>query len=191
MKKIILFAAIGFLFASCSSLKVVSDYDKTVDFSTFKTMEYYGWAEDSDKILNRFDKERIEEAFGNEFKDRGFSLAEKGQGDIIVSLYIVTEQKTQKTANTYHSGGGAGYGGYYGYGPGYGWGGGYSTTTVSEYDYVVGTLVVSVYDAKSKLLIWEAVGTATVDEKPETREVKLPKSINRIMRDYPVEPIKE
>jgi hypothetical protein len=52
---------------ACSSLTVKSDYDKEADFTKYKTFEYYGWAEDSDKILNRFDKERIENAFGEEF----------------------------------------------------------------------------------------------------------------------------
>jgi hypothetical protein len=35
---------------ACSSLTVKSDYDKEADFTKYKTFEYYGWAEDSDKI---------------------------------------------------------------------------------------------------------------------------------------------
>ena len=190
MKKILFFASIALFMLSCSSVKVITDFDKTVDFTQYKSLEYYGWADDSDRILNRFDKERIEKAFGSEFKSRGIEPVES-DGDLIVTLYIVAEQKTQKTAHTTGSGGGyggygGGYGGAYGYGPGYGWGGGYSTTTVSEYDYVVGTLLVSVYDAEKKELIWESRGEGTVDEDPNNAEEKIAKTVAKIMYDYPI-----
>jgi len=35
--------------AACSSVKVTSDYDKEADFAEFKTFNYYGWQEDSDR----------------------------------------------------------------------------------------------------------------------------------------------
>ena len=69
MKKI--FAPVllfGLLFLGCSGIKVTADYDGTVDFTQFKTYEYYGWAEESDKILNDLDRQRIEKAFGEEFE---------------------------------------------------------------------------------------------------------------------------
>jgi len=190
MKKIAFVFLAGLILSSCSSLKVTTDLDRTVNFADYKSLEYWGWADDSDKILNRFDKERIETAFGNEFKKRGIDVVEKGQGDMIVSLFIVTEQKTQTTATTTSMGGGyGGYGGYYGHGPGYGWGGGHSTTTFDDYDYTVGTLVISVYDAEKKQLIWEAVGVGTVDEDPKNREENVAKAVAKIMKDYPVQPL--
>ncbi len=182
------------LVSACSSVKVTTDYDKSVDFSKFKTFEYFGWAQESDKILNRFDKERIEKAFGEEFKKRGLQYVESN-GDLIVTLYIVVEQKTQTTAHTTNTGMGYGYGGYYGYGPSYGWGPsmgmGSSNTTYSDYDYVVGTLVIDVYDAKAKQLVWESVGTKTVDDNPNTRDENIPRAVAAIMKPYPVAPIKD
>jgi len=182
-----------FILASCSSIKVTSDLDKTVDFNEYKTMEYWGWAKNSDQVLNRFEKERIEAAFGEEFKKRGLELVEKGQGDMIVSLFIVTEDKVQKTANTSHMGGGGyyGYADYYDYGPGWGWGGGHSTTTYNEYEYTVGTLAVSAYDAKKQQLIWEAAGQGTVDDDPQSQEKGIPKAVAKIMEAYPVQPVNQ
>jgi hypothetical protein len=188
MKKLFIALLAGVLLSSCSSLTVVSDLDKTVDFTQFETLEYYGWTDNSDQILNRFDKERIEEAFGQEFRSRDLTIVEKGQGDIIVSLYIVTQQKTQTTATTSSMGG---YGGYYGYGPGYGWGGGHSTTTFNEYDYTEGTLIVSVFDAKKEQLIWESVGKGTINENPQKREANIAKTAAYIMKEYPVDPVSE
>lgn len=192
---LIKFFGVALLFlalSSCDSVKVTSDYDKTADFTKYKTFEYYGWAQESDKILNQLDKDRIEKAFGEEFKKRGMSYVESG-GDLIVTLFIVVEQKTQQTATTSGMGGGYGgyYGGYYGYGPGYGWGGGYSTTTISEYDYNVGTLVCDVFDKSEEKLIWEGIGSGTVDDNPQSRDKNIPKAVEKIMYKYPVKPISE
>ena len=193
MKKIV-FLTLGvaglILLSSCSSLKVYSDVDSTVDFSKYKTLEYYGWAEESDKILTTLDKDRIENAFGTEFEKRGFKVVESG-GDMIVTLFIVVEQKTTTTATTSHMGGGYGgyYGGYYGYGPGYGWGGGHSTTSIQEYDYNVGTLVCDVFDKKDEKLIWEGIGTGEINENPKNRDKNIPKTVQAIMSKFPVPPV--
>jgi len=176
--------------SACSSIKVTTDYDKTVDFTQIKTFEYYGWAAESDKILNSLEKQRIERAFGDELRSRGIEYVESG-GDVIIVLFVMTQDKTQYNATTT----GMGYGGYYGHGPGYGWGPGMgmsmSTTTVSEYNYTVGTLVIDMYHPGTEQLIFESIGTGTVDDNPQTREKNLPKSIAQIMAPYPVKPIVE
>jgi len=192
MKYLNYFWLLSILFlGACSSISVKSDYDKEVDFTKYKTFEYYGWAEESDKILNRFDKERIEEAFGDEFRKRGLKYVKDG-GDMVVSLFIVVDQKTSTTAHTNHYNmGGYGYGGrgwYGGYG---GMGMGTSTTTYSENDYLVGTLVVDIFDKASKKMIWQSVGSKTVDDNPNTREKNSAKVAAAIMKPFPIEPIKE
>ena len=175
------------IMGACSSVKVTTDYDKSVDFSKYKTFEYYGWAEESDKILNRFDKERIEAAFGDEFAKRNLKLVQEG-GDMVVSLFVVVDQKTSTTAYTNHYNmGGYGYGGWgWGYG---GMGMGSSTTHYSENDYLVGTLVVDVFDKESKKLVWQGVGQKTVDENPNTREKNAMKVAEAIMKPFPIQPV--
>ena len=178
-------------FSGCSSLKVTYDMDKSVDFNKYKTFEYYGWQKDSGKLLNDLDKKRIETAFGEEFRKRGLQYV-KENGDLIVTLFIVTQKKTETTANTTMMGGGAPYGyygGFYGYGPGWGWGMGHATTTYSNYDYEVGTLVCDVFDAKQKRLIWEGIGEGTIKENTKNRDKNIPKAVAAIMKDYPVKPI--
>jgi hypothetical protein len=176
---------------ACSSISVTYDYDKTVDFTKLKTYEFYGWSDGSDKLLNSLEKDRIEAAFAAEFKERGITRVESG-GDMVVALYIMTQDKTQYNATTT----GTGYGGYYGYGPGWGWGAGYggmgmATTTVSEYNYTVGTLVIDVFHPNDQKLIWESIGTKTIDDNLQTREKNIPKNIAKIMEPYPVKPIPE
>lgn len=171
---------------SCSSVKIQTDVDSSVDFSQFKTFEYSGWADKSDQILNDIDKKRIESAFADEFYKRGLGVVAK-DGQLIVALHIVVEQKQQTTATTTGMGGGyGGYGGYYGYGPGYGWGGGFSTTQINTYDYRVGTLMVSVYDKANKQLIWQSSASGEIVENPQEREKRIPVIVAKIMKDYPV-----
>ena len=143
-------------------------------------------------MLNDMDKKRIEDAFANEFYKRGLTYVKEG-GDLVVTLFIVLQQKTEQQATTTGMGGGYGgyYGGYYGYGPGWGWGSGYSTTTVTEYNYVVGTLVCDVFDKSEERLIWEGIASKTIDENPANREKNIPRNVEYLMRKYPVPPVKE
>ena len=185
VKNVIGIIMLALAFASCSTVKVHTDLDSSVDFSKYKNFEYYGWADGSDKILNDLDKRRIEKAFADELYKRGMGYVAK-DGDMVIALYIVTETKTQTTATTTSMGGGyGGYGGYYGYGPGYGWGAGHSTTQVSSYDYQVGTLVISMYDAAKKQLIWESSASGELSD-PGKREKSIPYVVSKIMKDYPV-----
>ncbi len=193
MKKLNILWLLSILILSgCSSVSVTSDYDKSVDFTQYKTLEFLGWAEESNKIMNRFDQERIENAFGNEFKKRGFSGVESG-GDIAVSLFVVVDKKTSVTAYTNHMNAGG-----WGYGAGWGWYGGYggvgmgtSTTTYSENDYLEGTLVLGVYDTETKKMIWQSVGQKTIDENPKNPERNAAYIAERMMKPFPIEPIKE
>jgi len=175
--------------ASCSSISFNSDKDPDADFSQYKTLSYYGWADESSKVINDLEKKRIETAFADEFKKRGITFVEHG-GDIIVSLYIVVDQKTGVTAynNYYGAGGPYGYRGYYG--AGWGWGMGYGTTTYSEYDYMVGTLICDVFDFETKKLVWQGVVSGEIDQNPRTREQNIPRVVKEIMKRYPVAPMK-
>lgn len=179
-------------FSGCSSTKVISDKDSTEDFTQFKTFEYYGWAENSDQVLTRFDKERIEAAFAEEGRKRGLTRNDSN-GDVIVVLFVTGEMKTQMTAQTNTMGMAGtntrGRGGMQS--PGWGWGTTHSTTTINESNYLVGTLMIEMYDKIDQKLIWQAIGTKTVSEDPKKRESGIPKKVAAIMREYPVKPIKE
>jgi hypothetical protein len=188
----VLLALIGLLSTSCASVKSTSDYDKSVDFSQYKTYEYYGWGENSDQILNQFDKERIEKAVSEELAKRGMNYVKSG-GDAVVALFIVVDQKTSTTAYTnYYNNGPYAYDPGWGWGPGMAYGGGMggtSTTTYSENDYLVGTLLIDVWDKEKEKLAWQGVGSKTVDENPKNREKNIQKAVAKIMEAYPVEPL--
>jgi hypothetical protein len=181
----------------CSTLKITYDYNKDVDFNQFKTYQFYGWAKGSENNINSLDRERVQDAFVKELKKRGLTYV-KDNGDLVVSLFFVTKEKTETTANTtgvgvYGGAYGGYYGGYYGYGPRWGWGPGfnYSTTTYTQHDYKEGTLIVNVFDAKAKKLIWEGIASDALKENPKGREDRIKNAVARIMENYPVKPLNE
>lgn len=173
---------LSLLIADVSFSQVTSDYDKTVDFTKYKTYSIAGWQADSDKILNKFDKERILNALKAEFASRGLEYTED-KGDAIVILYINVEDKQTTTAYSNYMGG-MGYRGGWGYGMGMG----NVSTTYSEQDYQQGTLVVDMYDQQTKELVWEGVIQTVVQEKPEKREKTIPKKVKKLMVPFPIAP---
>ncbi len=167
---------------SCSTVKIAVDMDKTADFSQYKTYSFLGWQKNSDQILNELDQKRIRDAFISEFERRGLKPVENN-GDMAVSLFIVVNKKTSVTGYTDYYG--SRYGGYNRYRGG--WGYGYGTTTYHESDYLEGTLVMDVFDGKSKDQVWQGIATKTVTENPGKREKTIPASIQSLMRKFPVQ----
>jgi hypothetical protein len=142
-----------------------------------------GWQENIDSIVNDFDKKRISSAFMDEMNKRKLELVDSDP-DMLMATYLVIDQKTSITGYTNYTGGmGVGFRG------GWGWGMGSSTTNYSEDDYLQGTMVIDFYDGDSKKLIWQATGVGTVNEKPEKREKTIPKTVAKMMKQFPIQPV--
>jgi len=169
----------------CSDFKVNADYDKEVDFNSYKSFSFLQWNKENSSLINELDQQRLLNAVKSEMMDRRYAYHEEG-GELAVSLYIVLDQQSGTTAYTSYYGG---YGGGY-YSPGWGWGGGYATTTYSNFHYVVGTLVIDVYDESTKKLIWQAVASKTVDENPQSRQKNTGRLMSYVFQKYPRDKIK-
>lgn len=187
MKKIFSIFVLTLLLFSCSTLEVLYDYDKSVDFTQFKTFSFYPWDYKHGFQLNDYDKQTILNAIQNDMKGKGYSYKKEG-GDFLVSIFITLEGKTSYEAYTNHYGGWAGYGGgwgYSGFGYGYGYGPGYSTTTVTQRNYEQGTLVIDVLSVTDKKLIWQGIGSKEVETNLEERDKTLPKNVSTILAKFP------
>jgi len=178
------------LFSNLLFAQVKSDYDKEADFTKFKTYTFRGWEKNSDQILNDIDKKRILDAFQHELTIRGMT-ADNTNPDVGITLFIIVENKTSKTAYTNYNGGmGYGMGRYGGWGYG-GMGMGSSTTTISENDYQEGTIVIDFFDESTKNLVWQGILTKEITAKPNKREKTIPKNVAKLMYKYPIKPIKK
>ena len=60
---------------------------------------------------------------------------------------------------------------------------GTATTTTSEY--TVGTLVVDIFDAKSKQLVFRGTAQDEISDKAEKNAKKLAKASDKMFKDFP------
>ena len=187
--RIITFSLLIVFLTSCSGVKITNQWDKKVDFETFKTYSLYPWDTHNDKVVNDYDKQTILSAIKLEMDSRGYQQVEKN-GDLVVSTFVIIKQETSYQAYTNHYGGWAGYGGGWGYygAPGYygyGRGVGYSTTVYST-DYEQGTLLIDIFRLSDKKLIWQGIGSGEVTQDMDKRDRRLPITVSNIFKRYPV-----
>jgi hypothetical protein len=187
MKKLFSIFVIAVVLSSCSSLEVLYDYDKSVDFNQFKTFGFYPWDYKNGFQINDYDKQTITNAIRSEMEDKGYQYQKEG-AEMLISIFVTLEGKTSYEAYANHYGGWAGYGGgwgYYGFGYGYGYGPGYTTTTVTRRNYQEGTLVIDVFSVAEKKLIWQGIGSREVEYNLEERDRELPKNVRQILAKFP------
>jgi hypothetical protein len=117
----------------------------------------------------------------NEMQARGYSYVDNG-GDLAVGLSVLIEEKVEYRADgSVNYNVGYGYYGYYGgYGMGYA-----GPTTISTYYYNDGTLIVDVFDQKTKNLVWQGYGFDRLDDQPLKVQHKIPTYMKYIFQKFP------
>ncbi len=185
MRLRLLFFAIIIILQSCSSVNITSDWDREANFNDYKTFNILSRDSANQVIINDFDWKRIKDAIITEMTARGYTH-QPDNGDLDVGIHILLQDKTDIRAYTDYYGG-YGYGSYrwgYGYGPYGGMGG--STTTITEYDYTQGTLILNIMDAKEKSLLYQGIAVGTVKEGNSDREKRVNKVMTQVFAPYPV-----
>ncbi|SDW82901.1 DUF4136 domain-containing protein [Flavobacterium degerlachei] len=161
-----------FILGSCSSIKVNSDYDKSVDFSKYKTYAFHKRGIDRVEISG-LDKKRILNAIEMELSKKGMTKSENP--DLLINIF--TKERERIDVDQYNAGWGYGWG--YGWNP-YLWGG---RTYVSTY--VEGTLYIDLIDARKKELIWEGEGVGYLTENRERKESQINEFVAKILAQFP------
>ena len=152
-------------FAAAQDVNV--DYDKSVDVSKYKTFS----AQVATPWGNPFGEKRAVEEIEKALTAKGWKKTDAAAADATVMIHGATEVK--KDLNTFYSG----YGGYrYG-------GMGSATTTVHEY--AVGTMVVDMFDAKTKALIFRGVGSDEISSKADKNQQKIAKATEKMFKKFP------
>jgi hypothetical protein len=72
----------------------------------------------------------------------------------------------------------------YGYGSGWYYGGGMGSSTTTATTYTKGTLIIDIWDAESKELIWRGISTATVPSNPEKGAKLIDKTIAKLSKRW-------
>ncbi len=181
MKKILVtLAALAVVLTPALAMaqKVSYDYDKTMDFASFKTYAL----KDGTKVGQQLIDDRIVAAIEAELAAKGLTKSDASP-DIFVVYHVAFDK--QKDISTFSSGYAGGYGGY-GWGYGGGWAGG-GTTTTTVRDILIGTLVIDIADAKKGQVAWRGMGVKEVktDAKPEKRDKSISEAVKKIFKNFP------
>ena len=155
---------------------VKSDFDKAADFSKIKTFQVKigtAWG-------NQISEQRFVTQFEQTLSGKGWKKVDSNP-DALVVLHGATSVK--KSLNTFYSDMG-GYGGY-GYRGGWGGGMGMGTATTTESEFTVGTLVVDIFDASTKKLMFRGQASDEVSDKPEKNLKKITKAAEKMFKNFP------
>jgi len=160
------------LFAGkASAQQVKTDYDRSANFAQYKT---YSW--EHVKTQDPLDVDRIKSAVNAALAAKGWSQVDSG-GDVCINAVEIT--RNQQTLNTF----------YNGFGGGWGWrrfgGGGFGDATTTTETYKVGTVVVDLFDSKSKQLIWRGSETDTLSNKSDKNIKNLDKGVDKMFKSFP------
>jgi hypothetical protein len=143
------------------------DYDKAANFGAIKTFSLKlgtSWG-------NPIGEKRVTDEVTGALVAKGWTLAPEDKADAQVVLHGASQ--TKHSLNTYYSGVG-----------GYRWGG-MGTATTTDTQYTVGTLLVDIFDAQGKNLIWRGIAQDEASNNTEKNIKKVTKATEKLFKDFP------
>ena len=168
----VLFVLMGMMLLLAGKLsagQVKTDYDRNANFGQYKT---YSW--EQVKTQNPLDVDRIKNAVNAALAAKGWTQADSG-GDVCIVAMEMTHN--QQTLNTFYDGFGGGWR-WRGFG-----GMGEATTTTETYK--VGTVIVDLFDAKTKELVWRGNASDTLSNNSNKNIQNLDKDVKKMFKQFP------
>jgi len=139
--------------------KVTFDSNPSAPFASYKT---YAWAQGT-PVADSLLKQRIHEGVAAQLAAKGLMPTDT-MPDLFVATHAVTQNQPELLFN------------------GFGWGLG---GTASVKNYMVGTLVVDLYDAKTRQMVWRGVAMDSVSDKPQKNTERINKALVKMFEKYP------
>jgi len=153
------------------SIKTSTDYDRSVRFSNYDSFFIVKGNSSGNPLLDQ----RAEGDVRTALTDKGWIEVPEGLGKAAVVVHAAT--KTKHTYETLYDGWG-------GWGWRRGWRGfGGATTYVS--DYKVGTLMVDIFDAKTKQAIWHGNAVDALSDDAKSNAEATEQAIDKMFSSFP------
>lgn len=169
MNRLFILSTMLLLGACASKPAITIDSDPTANFAAYRTYSWLGQPEIQPPLM----RQRVVDGVDAHLQQKGWRKTTNG--DVAVTAHVTTAQ--QQTLTTIYDGG-----------PYAGWGWrspqmGSATTYVNTYE--TGTLIVDLFDTRSKRAVWRGTATATVPDKPAQENALLEESLDRMFADFP------
>ena len=149
---------------------VTYDFDRSADFSTFKT---YTWVQGTN-LSDELNHERVVNAIDAQLARKGFGKVDPNAGpDVLVAYRVAFERDLEFNGSST------------GWGP-YGLGGN-RRGTIRAQEVLVGTLTVEMVNAATNKVVWRGIASMDIDRKanPEKREKSINKAAEKVFKNYP------
>ena len=175
MKKLLGAVLIPTFLAACGSgISTNTDFDPAVDFSGFQTYAWLpagnGMDDGSGVHANQLTDSRIRSAVEANLNAKGLRKVSPDQADLGVGYQVTAQDRVQyNTVST-------------------GWGGmGMGSSQTYATNYTDGSLILGIFDAGEKKMIWQGVATKTLSENPdqEERTQTINEAVAKLLADFP------
>ena len=170
-------ATIGCATSLLLALQTSTEFSSKTDFSKFKT---WSWGQ-ADVPANPKAEKRIHDDVEAQLATKGWKKVDEGPGDAVVSVHGVVKDTDNYDVL------------YSGWAPGWNWSGvgvGSGVGTSVQTRVRQGTLVIDVFDAASKSLVWRgtAEGTLGPASDVEANLKKIDQAVDKLLKRFPPEP---
>lgn len=160
--------AVGVLATACGySITTTYDYDRNVSFANYYTFFMMKGTSSGNPLLDR----RVSDDVRAALATRGWEEVSKGQGRTAVVVHAAT--KTKHSYETFYDGWG-----------GWRWGG-FGTARTYVNDYKVGSVVVDMFDADTKQLIWRGTASDALTGNAEKNASVTQEAITKLFHHFP------
>jgi hypothetical protein len=167
---------VALMSTSVSAQSVTYDYDRSTDFSRFRT---YTWVPGT-LLDDEFNHKRIMAAVDAQLAAKGLLKVETAESaDVLVAYHASFDRDLQINASSNDFGGWGGWGGYRF--------GSNRSGTARVQEVLSGTLIVDMVDARSQTIVWRGIASKEIDVKadPAKRDKNMNKAAEKLFKHYP------
>jgi len=175
VRGILLMVPLVLLASGCATVKVSSDYDHQIDYTSYQSFRWIGGEQDrpegSAGGKNALLELRIRRAVENQLLSKGYTVvAEDEDADMLVAYHTSIQTAVDATPDDQG----------YAYGR---WA--HSGGTTSTYD--EGTLVLDLIDAEKNEMVWRGSAVGTIDKNMSSDEIekRINDAVAKILDKFP------
>ena len=150
-------------------IKTSTDYDRQASFSSYRTF----YLLDGNSSGNPVTDQMVRVDVASALTSKGWREVPDSEAQAAVLIHAATKDK--HSFETF----------YHGWGEWHWHWGGFADTTRFVEDYKIGTLVVDIFDARTKQAIWHGFAAGAVSEDPTSVEDATEQAVARMFSDFP------
>jgi len=171
-KHLISAGAVALFTVACGySIKTTTDYDRNVNFSNYHSFFILKGNPSGNPLMDQRAQADVESTLTS----KGWMKVPEGEGQTAVVVHAAT--KTKHTYETFYDGWG-----------GWRWRSGFGGATTYVNDYKVGTLVVDIFDAKTKQVIWHGSASDALSDNAKSNAEATEQAIDKMFSHFPPAP---